>query len=397
MSGIAHKVKDTLTGHTHHKAAPTQTSGGEQNPAFHGGASASTPAHDPTYGSSSGPTHSSSTANKLDPRVNQGNQTGAGSSYGANTQTGPEHSSSTANAFDPRVKEQGIHTGTGIGTGAGQGYSSGSGPVHSSSTANTLDPRVKQGSHTGTGTDYGSHTGGPVHSSSTANKLDPRVSQDDYNSGTGSGARASGGIGTQYNAGQIDPQGGNAPLRGGALGGIQPAGGNYGSTSGGAGSDPRFTSRIEGQDTLGSGHTGSGSGGAFGTADSAIGTGTTARTTGQGVPGGVGGSGTAIGSGTGTASRTAGPHDSNVANKLDPRVDSDRDGSRTIGGNATNKSQSNEFANKDPTDAAQVPPSVMSKHIGHPEVAHDDHTHDRARRHSTKPGDSLRDYGSGSA
>ncbi|KAI9753741.1 MAG: hypothetical protein M4579_005032, partial [Chaenotheca gracillima] len=33
---------------------------------------------------------------------------------------------------------------------------------------------------------------------------------------------------------------------------------------------------------------------------------------------------------------TVGPHDSDIANKLDPRVDSDLDGSRTVGGNAGN-------------------------------------------------------------
>ena len=37
----------------------------------------------------------------------------------------------------------------------------------------------------------------------------------------------------------------------------------------------------------------------------------------------------------GTAGNTtAGPHDSSLLNKLDPRVDSDRDGSKTMGGNA---------------------------------------------------------------
>jgi hypothetical protein len=44
-------------------------------------------------------------------------------------------------------------------------------------------------------------------------------------------------------------------------------------------------------------------------------------------PGAYGTSGTGYG-----ASRTDGPHDSNVANKLDPRVDSDRDGSNALGG-----------------------------------------------------------------
>jgi len=39
--------------------------------------------------------------------------------------------------------------------------------------------------------------------------------------------------------------------------------------------------------------------------------------------------------GSGTAQNTDGPHNSDIANQLDPRVDSDRDGSKTIGGNAT--------------------------------------------------------------
>jgi hypothetical protein len=41
-------------------------------------------------------------------------------------------------------------------------------------------------------------------------------------------------------------------------------------------------------------------------------------------------------------------------------------------------------AHKDPTDAAQVPPSVMQEAIGKPELAHDDIHHNRERRHSLK-------------
>jgi len=39
--------------------------------------------------------------------------------------------------------------------------------------------------------------------------------------------------------------------------------------------------------------------------------------------------------GSGTAQNTAGPHNSDLANRLDPRVDSNLDGSTTIGGNRT--------------------------------------------------------------
>lgn len=41
--------------------------------------------------------------------------------------------------------------------------------------------------------------------------------------------------------------------------------------------------------------------------------------------------------GSGNAQNTAGPHNSDLLNKLDPRVDSDRDGSKTIGGNKTHQ------------------------------------------------------------
>jgi len=54
--------------------------------------------------------------------------------------------------------------------------------------------------------------------------------------------------------------------------------------------------------------------------------------------GGVfGASGSHATAGSGTAQNTAGPHNSDMANKLDPRVDSDRDGSKTFGGNATHQ------------------------------------------------------------
>ena len=39
---------------------------------------------------------------------------------------------------------------------------------------------------------------------------------------------------------------------------------------------------------------------------------------------------------------------------------------------------------RDPTDAAQVPPSVLRKHIGEPSIEHGDHGHHRERRNSTK-------------
>jgi hypothetical protein len=49
----------------------------------------------------------------------------------------------------------------------------------------------------------------------------------------------------------------------------------------------------------------------------------------------MGASGSHATPGSGTAQNTAGPHNSDTLNKIDPRVDSDRDGSKTFGGNKT--------------------------------------------------------------
>jgi hypothetical protein len=49
----------------------------------------------------------------------------------------------------------------------------------------------------------------------------------------------------------------------------------------------------------------------------------------------MGASGSHATPGSGTAQNTAGPHNSDLANKLDPRVDSNLDGSKTFGGDKT--------------------------------------------------------------
>lgn len=54
-----------------------------------------------------------------------------------------------------------------------------------------------------------------------------------------------------------------------------------------------------------------------------------------GTHGGLGSNNAGFGGGhdgLGSTNQTAGPHSSNLANKLDPRVDSDMDGSRTAPG-----------------------------------------------------------------
>jgi hypothetical protein len=49
----------------------------------------------------------------------------------------------------------------------------------------------------------------------------------------------------------------------------------------------------------------------------------------------MGASGSHATPGSGTAQNTVGPHNSDTMNKLDPRVDADMDGSKTLGGNRT--------------------------------------------------------------
>ena len=115
----------------------------------------------------------------------------------------------------------------------------------------------------------------------------------------------------------------------------------FGNTQGTAGphssnlankADPRVDSDLDGSRTVGAGNTtsagyGSSTSGAFPDdpiADSGV-TGRNTTSTGLGNT-----------QNTGISSGTAGPHTSNLANRADPRVDSDLDGSRTVGaGNTT--------------------------------------------------------------
>ncbi|KAJ9422048.1 hypothetical protein FOXG_05414 [Fusarium oxysporum f. sp. lycopersici 4287] len=406
MSGLINKVKDAI--HSDKDKSHEQPTG--------------------THGP-----HSSRAANAADPRIdsdrdhraNPGTTTGHHTTTGGLGSTGatgthssglPEgsvgpHSSRAANAADPRVDSDldssrrtgatGSHglsgtTGTtggltGGSTGATGTHSSGlpEGSVgpHSSRAANAADPRVDSdldssrrtgatGSHglsgtTGTtggltgGSNYSEnmpghttgglgHTGGMgrsenlpegsvgPHSSRVANAADPRVDSDLDSS------RRTGGIG--------------------ATGGM--GGNTYDHTTTG---------------TSGFSSHGAGAHGPTGTHTSGLGgTGSTGTygSTGTGTGAGLGGAGSGYGTGPGPAPNTAGPHKSDALNKADPRVDSDLDGSKTVGKEKTFQQSNNNFAGRDPTDATQVPPSVLQKHVP-TEIAHDDPHSDHSRRHSS--------------
>jgi len=197
----------------------------------------------------------------------------------------------------------GTHTNT---TGSDPNYySSGNTGPHSTNVANKLDPRVdsdRDGSRTvGTGNTYGSTTGN-TYGSTTG---------DTYGSHTGMGTGASHGPHDSGLANRVDPRidSSTGTTNTGYTMGGTGAGFSHSSTAGPHSSnvankmDPRVDSDMDGSRTYGN-------------------TGTYGSNTGS----------TGMMGSTGTHNTTAGPHKSDMANKLDPRVDSDLDGSRTVGG-----------------------------------------------------------------
>jgi len=260
--------------------------------------------------------------------------------------TAGPHTSRVANAADPRVDSDldssrtagttthgttgttGGYTGTGNGvTGTG---STNAGP-HSSNLANKVDPRVDSdmdgsrnmgaatgttgtththgttGGYTGTGngvTGTGSTNAGP-HNSNLANKIDPRVDSDmDGSRNMGAATGAAGTTGTYSGTHAGNNTGGFT----GTTGGIShstnagPHDSNLANKV-----DPRVDSDLDGR------------GNRHGAATGGI----------------MGASGSHATPGSGTAQNTAGPHNSDMLNKVDPRVDSDLSGGKTIGGNMT--------------------------------------------------------------
>ncbi|KAK1253544.1 hypothetical protein MKX07_001621 [Trichoderma sp. CBMAI-0711] len=352
-----------------------------------------------TTGFGSGPAsktagmHSSNLANKADPRVdsdldasrNMGMKshgathgathdttttgttgTSGTTSYGTgshSTQTAGMHSSNLANKADPRVdsdldgsrnmgmKSHGAThgtttTGSSTGTSGTTGFGSGSNAtrtagMHSSDMANKLDPRVD--SDLDGSRNMGMKSHGATHGTGSTNTHDTSLSS----GGMGTDSLGSGGLSSTT----------------GSTGAYGTTGGAHPSTGFGTTSEFSTGDRNLGQNTsaLGGDSTTSAYGGGMGS-----------------VGGGFGNDRQT----TGPAPSTAGPHKSDMMNKVDPRVDSDLDNSKTVGGDKTFAQSDSRTTAKDPTDAAQVPPSVLQKHIGKPSIEHDNHSYDRERRHS---------------
>ncbi|KAK3402719.1 hypothetical protein B0T20DRAFT_343025 [Sordaria brevicollis] len=382
MSGIINKIKEAVhSDNSAHHGAPEGTAGphnsrvanaadprvdsdmdgSHRKVAGHGehGSHTYGTGHPEAYTLGGNATGSNPTGTHATTHSGTHNTYGSSGTHGTSEGAYGPHSSRAANALDPRVDSDrdGSRT-AGTGTGAGynthstgntfgssgtHGTSEGAYGPHSSRAANALDPRGAYG----------------PHSSRAANALDPRVDSDRDGSrtagnttGTHTGTHNAGTFGT---IGTHDRQ--NHPFSSsnthGAGSGHTGVTGTHGAPTGTHGPhdsraanalDPRVDSDRDGRGALGRS------------------------------------------SGPGPAPNTAGPHSSDMANKLDPRVDSDLDGSKTVGGNKTYNQQTHtsNLAHKDPTDAAQVPPSVLRKSIGEPVIEHEDHGHHRERRNSIK-------------
>lgn len=374
MSGLINKAKEMLSGDKdNHHATGTHTTGSHgahstshntdyntgiehhNNPSSGYGSSTSGafPGSTGTHSNTAGP-HSSNLANKMDPRVdsdmdNRNNPTSRVGGYGGQENYGVSGSNptSTSGYGSGHGTAMGTHSTQGYG-GSGHSSSNTSGP-HSSNLANKLDPRVDsdrdnrndptsrvggygsqgnygssganpvpssgyQGTSSGVGGGMGGYgsssaTGGP-HQSNVANRMDPRVDSD-YDGRSGMGGSSNFGSGhDQYSS--------------------TSTGGPHQSSMANR-MDPRVDSDYDGRSGM-PGHSGVGQG-QYG--NTGVGSGMTGShphsSTGAGHSA-TGGYSDNNYSSTGTA----GPHNSNLLNKLDPRVDSDRDGSKTYGGNKTN-------------------------------------------------------------
>jgi hypothetical protein len=241
-----------------------------------------------------------------------------------------------------------MHGGAGAGlqqppTGTTYGQSPASGPApttaghHKHDLLNKLDPRVDSThdrqampQQTGGGSTIPEGTYGP-HSSRLANALDPRVDSD-LDSARGAGMRAGGGLGGPQTAAAVPGAvPGGAGMGGGMMGtgpGMGAGAGVGGHTHGGYGGEARegtygpHGSRMANAldphvDSDRDRHVGPGAthapGGMMGGHGAAAG--------GHGH-GAMGTTSTATAGGAGAAPHTAGPHKSDLLNKLDPRVDS---------------------------------------------------------------------------
>ncbi|KAL2419715.1 hypothetical protein ABEF95_005815 [Exophiala dermatitidis] len=218
---------------------------------------------------------------------------------GHETTTGPSTTGHTTTGHDTVGHTTGTHTTTGHTTGThGTHGQVGAAPVHDAST-------LSHGTHTGGyGHTTGTATTGP-HSSNVANKLDPRVDSDaDHRNNPTSVVGRYGQTGTGTTSAY-----GHGTTTGATTGTAGPHSSNIANKL-----DPQVDSDADHRNNPAS------AAGGYGQTGTAYGA--TSGTTGT--------------TGTTGTSTTTGPHSSNLANKLDPRVDSDAShgaGHTGVGGN----------------------------------------------------------------
>ncbi|KAK2073208.1 hypothetical protein P8C59_007506 [Phyllachora maydis] len=274
MSGIINKIKDAVDPKSNHGPHPASTSASGTHP----------------HGTQAGNTVTGTT--------------GYGNTGVAEGTHGP-HSSRIGNAVDPRVDSDRDHRAAGLGAGTGAGYTgtgvtnSGLGSSnhtsgvpqgmhgpHSSRIANTLDPRVdsdRDGSHT-MGSTTGTHTGmtGP-------------------GAGYGNTSTTTGTTGVGHSHHGISGHGPSIHASGAPEGSVGPHGSRVANAM-----DPLVDSDLDGSHrTVGHHHSTGPMAGMHGTSA------------------GVGGIAEFQ---PGPAPNTAGPHKSDLLNKMDPRVDSKQGG-----------------------------------------------------------------------
>lgn len=352
MSNIIHKVKDTIAQHKENKAEEKA----EKTTEHHTGTHDNT--YDSTKASNHGP-HDSNIANEADPRVDRDRSNLTGSTTG---NYGP-HDSKLANKADPRVDSDvdgraAHHTSTATPAASGAGYGT-TGTNYGTTNTSTATPAATGAGYGTTGT-YGSARSsnfGP-HDSNVGNAVDPSVDSDldsrgARNTSTGYGSTGPTVAGAGY--GSTGTNYGTANTYDSARSSNY---GLYGSNVANE-MDPRVDSDRDGRAAHHS--TSSGHGAGYAATGAAVGAGagyaasnhhSSTHSPSTGPATSTAGphssnlenkvdprvdSDTAndrYSASTGPASSTAGPHKSNVANEADPRVDSDRSNATFVGGNS---------------------------------------------------------------
>jgi hypothetical protein len=339
MSGLINKVKDAI--HSDKDKKHDSTTTGTHN--THNTHSSGLPE------GTTGP-HSSRAANAADPRVDSdldsSRHTGAGHTtggLGSTTGTAGHTTGHTTGGFGSHSENMPGHSTTG-GMGRSSGLPEGSVGPHSSRAANAADPRVDSDLDSTRRTGAG-HTAGGLGSHSE--NMPGRTTGMTGNTGmTGTGMTGTGMTGTGRHTENMPGHSSGFGSTGHSSGLPEGSVGPHSSRAANA-ADPRVDSDLDSsrrsaglggstydQTTTGTSGFSSHGTGAHGPTGTHTGAHTGTYSTGlSGAHSGshMGGNTAYDSTNPGPAPKTAGPHKSDMLNKADPRVDSNLDGSKTLG------------------------------------------------------------------